>query len=271
MKVAAIQLNAGLDVEANLLEAGHWIVQAVAAGARLVTLPENLPLMGLRERDKLAIAEVPGAGPIQDWLSRQAAFHGIYLLGGTIPLRGDDPERVMASSLLFGPDGGLLARYDKIHLFDVAVSGGANPEDYRESRSIAPGPCHPVVADVDGWRLGLSVCYDLRFPELYRALVTAGADVLCVPSAFTARTGAAHWSTLLAARAIENLCYVVASNQCGVHPNGRATWGHSCVISPWGDVLALQADVPGLAMATLERGKMDALRRNFPCLEHRRL
>jgi len=268
VKLAAVQLNAGLDVQANLDAAAYWIAEAVAAGARLVTLPENLPLMGVRERDKLAIAEVPGAGPIQDWLAAQAAFHGIHILGGTVPLRGEDPERVLASSLLMGPDGGLVARYDKIHLFDVAVDGG---ERYRESRSIAQGPLNPVIADVDGWRLGLSVCSDLRFPELYRALVPAGAEVLCVPSAFTARTGAAHWATLLAARAIENLCYVVASNQCGVHPNGRATWGHSAVFSPWGDVLSMCEDVPGFAMATLERGKMDELRRNFPCLEHRRL
>lgn len=271
MKVAAIQLNAGLDVQANLDEAGRWIAEAAAAGARLVTLPENLPLMGSRERDKLAIAETPGAGPIQDWLATQAALHGVYLLGGTIPLRSDDPQRVCASSLLMAPDGSLCARYDKIHLFDVAVSGAGAREDYRESRSIVAGPLHPVIADVDDWRIGLSVCYDLRFPELYRALVAAGADVLCVPSAFTYRTGAAHWSTLLAARAIENLSYVVASNQCGVHANGRATWGHSAIFSPWGDCLSMIDDVPGFAIAMLERGKMNELRTAFPCLDHRRL
>lgn len=271
MMVAVLQSNAREDVARNLHALDVLIAAAVGEGARLLVLPENLALMGAHERDKLAVAETPGRGLIQDWLCLQALRYGVYLLAGTVPLRGDDPHRVRAASLVVGPDGEWRARYDKIHLFDVEVVREGRVERYRESASIEPGPPNPVVVDVDGWRLGLSVCYDLRFPELYRALSGAGADVLCVPSAFTAQTGAAHWAPLLTARAIENLCYVVAPNQCGEHPGGRRTWGHSCILSPWGEALAQLGDAPGFATALLERNKLQQLRSAFPCLEHRSL
>lgn len=271
MKIALIQTNSGEDVAANLHQAGLACERAAAEGARLALLPENVAFMGRGEADKLAVAEAPGCGPIQDWLAATAARLGLYLLAGTVPLRGDDPQRVRAASLLVGPDGELRARYDKIHLFDVDVPREGRIERYRESAHIEPGPPHPVVVDVAGWRLGLSVCYDLRFPELYRALATAGAELLCVPSAFTDRTGSAHWRALLTARAVENLCYVAAPNQCGEHPGGRRTWGHSLVLSPWGDVLAELEHEPGIVLATLERDKLHQLRAAFPCLAHRRL
>ncbi len=271
MKIAAVQFTAGDDVATNLRNAQRLIAAAAADGARVIVLPENLALMSAHERDKLAIAETAQRDPLQSWLKHLAIQHGVYLIGGTLPLAGDDPGRIRAACLVVGPDGDLLARYDKIHLFDVEVTRDGRRESYRESRSIEPGPPSPVIVDIEGWRFGLSVCYDLRFPELYRALSTAGAEVLCVPSAFTAQTGAAHWATLLKARAIENSCYVVAPNQCGTHPGGRQTWGHSCILSPWGDTLAALQGEPGNAIATLERDKLVQLRQAFPCLQHRRL
>lgn len=271
MKIAAVQFTSGDDVAQNLLAAQRLIAAAADDGARVIVLPENLALMSADERDKLAIAETADRQPLQSWLKHQAALHGVYLIGGTVPLAGDDAHRIRAACLVVGPDGSLMARYDKIHLFDVEVTRDGHREAYRESRSIEPGPLAPVIVDIDGWRFGLSVCYDLRFPELYRALVTAGAEVLCVPSAFTAQTGAAHWATLLKARAIENTCYVVAPNQCGTHPGDRQTWGHSSIVSPWGDTLAELGDAPGYAIASLERDKLKQLRGAFPCLQHRRL
>lgn len=271
MKIAAVQFTAVDDVATNLRSAQRLIAAAAAEGARVIVLPENLALMSAHERDKLAIAETPERDPLQSWLRHLAIHHGVYLIGGTLPLAGDDPNRIRAACLVIAPDGSLLARYDKIHLFDVEVTRDGRQESYRESRSIEPGPPAPVIVDIEGWRFGLSVCYDLRFPELYRALATAGAEVLCVPSAFTAQTGAAHWATLLKARAIENSCYVVAPNQCGTHPGGRQTWGHSCILSPWGDTLSELQGEPGNAIATLERDKLVQLRQAFPCLKHRRL
>jgi deaminated glutathione amidase len=271
MKIAVIQFTSGDDVATNLLTAQRLISAAAGDGARVIQLPENLALMSARERDKVAIAEQPGRAPLQDWLRHQAMQHGVYLIGGTLPLVADDPERIRASCLVVGPDGEWRARYDKIHLFDVETERNGQRETYRESRSIEAGPLAPVVVDIDGWRFGLSVCYDLRFPELYRALVTAGAEVLCVPSAFTAQTGQAHWETLLRARAIENTCYVMAANQCGTHPGNRQTWGHSAVISPWGDPLSILDGAPGYGIGVLEREKLLQLRSAFPCLHHRRL
>lgn len=271
MKIAVIQLTSGDDVAHNLLTAQRLIAAAAADGVRVIQLPENVALMSAHERDKVAIAEQPGRAPLQDWLRHQAMLHGVYLIGGTLPLVADDPERIRASCLVVGPDGEWRARYDKIHLFDVETVRDGKRETYRESRSIEPGPAAPVVVDIEGWRFGLSVCYDLRFPELYRALAAAGAEVLCVPSAFTAQTGEAHWQTLLSARAIENTAYVMAANQCGSHPGNRHTWGHSCVISPWGEPLAMLDGASGYAVAVLERDKLLQLRSAFPCLQHRRL
>ena len=266
---AVVQMVSGSDLAANLASAGRLIAQAAQAGARLVALPENFALLGRREQDKLAVAEPDGAGPIQDFLAAMAQRHGIHLIGGTIPLRGANPQRVRAACLLHGPDGRRLARYDKIHLFDVEVADGG--ERYRESASIEPGD-QIVVVDTQLGRVGLAVCYDLRFPELFRALLARGAQILVLPSAFTETTGAAHWHLLCRARAVENLCYLLAPGQGGLHDNGRRTYGHSLIAGPWGEVLADHADTgEGIACAQLDLAAMDRLRARFPALQHRRL
>lgn len=272
-RVAVLQMTSGDDVAANLASARQLIEAARAQGASLAVLPENFAFMGRHERDKLALAEAPGEGPLQAFLSEAARQSGLWLVGGTLPLRAPgDAARVLAASLVVAPDGGLRARYDKIHLFDVDVGGGERA--YRESASIAPGRLAEVCVDTELGRGGLSVCYDLRFPELYRRLASAGAQWLTVPSAFTARTGEAHWLPLLQARAIENQCYVLAANQCGLHPSPadapRRTWGHSVIIGPWGEVLAQCTDVPGVAVAELDLAAQHALRQRFPVLAHRR-
>ncbi|ANX03815.1 carbon-nitrogen hydrolase family protein [Immundisolibacter cernigliae] len=266
---AVVQMVSGSEVAANLASAGRLIGQAAQAGARLVALPENFALLGRREQDKLAVAEPDDAGPIQDFLADSARRHGIYLVGGTIPLRSADPQRVRAACLLHGPDGRRLARYDKIHLFDVEVADGG--ERYRESASIEPGDA-VVTVDTELGCIGLAVCYDLRFPELFRALLAQGAQILVLPSAFTETTGAAHWHLLCRARAVENLCYLLAPGQGGQHDNGRRTYGHSLIVGPWGEVLAEYTDNgEGIACAQIDLAAMDHLRARFPALQHRRL
>lgn len=269
---AAVQMVSGSDVKTNLATAGRLIGQAAQAGARLVALPENFALLGRREQDKLAVAEPDGAGPIQDFLADTACRHGIHLIGGTIPLRGADPQRVRAACLLHGPDGQRLARYDKIHLFDVDVGeSAAGGERYRESASIEPGQT-VVTVNTELGCIGLAVCYDLRFPELFRALQARGAQILVLPSAFTETTGAAHWHLLCRARAVENLCYLVAPGQGGLHDNGRRTYGHSLIASPWGEVLAERIQMgEGTACATIDLAAMERVRERFPALQHRRL
>jgi len=269
---AAVQMVSGSDVKTNLATAGRLIGQAAQAGARLVALPENFALLGRREQDKLAVAEPDGAGPIQDFLADTACRHGIHLIGGTIPLRGADPQRVRAACLLHGPDGQRLARYDKIHLFDVDVGeSAAGGERYRESASIEPGQT-VVTVNTELGCIGLAVCYDLRFPELFRALQARGAQILVLPSAFTETTGAAHWHLLCRARAVENLCYLVAPGQGGLHDNGRRTYGHSLIASPWGEVLAERIEMgEGTACATIDLAAMERVRERFPALQHRRL
>jgi nitrilase len=267
---AAVQMTSGADVAANLATAARLIAQATAAGATLVALPENFAFLGQHERDKLAVAETDGAGPIQDFLASTAARHHIHLVGGTIPLRGVDATRVRAACLLHGPDGRRLARYDKIHLFDVNV-GADGGERYRESTSIEPGE-DIVAVDTELGRIGLAVCYDLRFPELFRALLARGAEILVLPSAFTETTGAAHWHLLCRARAVENLCYLLAPGQGGLHDNGRRTYGHSLIVGPWGEVLAEHTDSgEGVACARIDREEQRRLRQRFPAVEHRRL
>lgn len=267
-RLAAVQMNSGADVAANLRAAGAALEQARAAGATLALLPENFAFMGAREGDKLAVAESDGRGPIQAFLAQAARRLGLWVVAGTVPLKTDDPDRVAAACLAYDAGGARAARYDKVHLFDVSVPGG---EAYRESGSIAPGAPQAVVVDTPAGRLGLSVCYDLRFPELFRRLVAAGAEILAVPSAFTERTGEAHWEPLLRARAIENLCYVAAPGQWGAHPGGRRTWGHSLIVDPWGRVLAQHGDGTGVVAADVPLEPLRALRRNFPVLDHRRL
>jgi nitrilase len=267
---AVVQMVSGSEVAANLASAGRLIAQAAQAGASLVALPENFALLGRREQDKLAVAEDDGAGPIQDFLADAAARHGIHLVGGTLPLRGADPARVRAACLLHGPDGRRLARYDKIHLFDVNV-GADGAERYRESASIEPGT-DIVAVDTELGRIGLAVCYDLRFPELFRALLARGADILVLPSAFTETTGAAHWHLLCRTRAVENLSYVLAPGQGGLHDNGRRTYGHSLIAGPWGEVLAeCTQNGEGVACASVDLAALHSVRTRFPALQHRRL
>ncbi len=265
--MAAIQMVSGPEVAGNLAAAADLLAQAAAGGARLAVLPENFALMGRREDDKVAAREVEGAGPIQAFLAEQAARHRLWLVGGTIPLRaaGDD-RRVRAACLLFDDQGRRVARYDKVHLFDVQVVGSA--ERYAESATIEPGIRY-VVAETPVGRLGLAVCYDLRFPEQFRALVERGAELLALPAAFTAPTGAAHWETLLRARAIENQCYVIAAAQGGRHANGRETYGDSLIADPWGVILHRWAHGPGVVLAEFSRDRLDSVRRQFPVLEHR--
>ena len=266
--MAAIQMVSGHSVAGNLAEASELLAQAADRGAKLAVLPENFALMGRRETDKVAVRETEGAGQIQDFLAEQALRHQLWLVGGTIPLRSGDnqSDRVRAACLLFDDQGRQVARYDKVHLFDVQVVGSR--ERYAESATIEPGDRY-VVADTPLGRLGLAVCYDLRFPEQFRAMADQGMEIMALPAAFTATTGAAHWEVLLRARAIENQCYVIAAGQGGRHTNGRETFGDSLLIDPWGLILDRLAWGPGIALATLDREFMEDIRRQFPVLTHR--
>jgi predicted amidohydrolase len=265
--VAAVQMVSKTDIGANLRDAGELIGRAVRAGARLIVLPEYFCIMGRSDRDKVAARETDGQGPIQSFLAAEAARHGVWLVGGTIPLDAQQSDRVKNSVLVYDPQGKRIARYDKIHLF--AFSRGE--ESYDEARTIAPGrELSSFAFQADSGpniKVGLSVCYDLRFPELYRALVPV--DLILVPAAFTATTGRAHWETLLRARAIENLCYVLASAQGGRHENGRATFGHSMLIDPWGKVLAMQDEGPGVVVGTIDTQIIAQVRSDLPALAHR--
>jgi nitrilase len=256
----------GTQVEANLLAAASLIARAAQGGAGLVVLPEYFCLMGNRDRDKVAIREADGSGPIQDFLAGQAQRHHIWLVGGTLPLAAADADHVYNSTLVFDPQGQRVARYDKIHLFSFRQGD----ESYDESRTIVPGD-EPVAFDctIAGTtlRVGLSVCYDLRFPELYRCLT--GADLIVVPAAFTATTGKAHWEALLRARAIENLCYVLAAAQGGQHENGRATFGHSMLVDPWGEVLAVEPAHAGVVAGEIDLALIARCRASLPALAHR--
>jgi len=266
--VAAIQMVSVPDPGQNFRQVGRWIAAAAEAGAELVVLPENFAHMGLKETDKLALRETPGEGPIQAFLSEQSSRHGVWLVGGTIPMATTDPGRVRAACLVFDGQGRQVARYDKIHLFDVSLND--NRETYRESDTIEPGD-QVIVIDTPFGRMGIGVCYDLRFPEMFRAMGREGMELLVIPSAFTATTGQAHWEILLRARAVENLCYVVAAGQGGQHENGRETYGDSMIVDPWGGVMARLAQGGGLVTATLDLTLLNGLRQNFPALTHRRL
>ena len=268
MHVAAIQMASGPNVGANLSEAEKLIALAVDAGARLVVLPENFALMAMSEKDRIAVAEQPGKGQIQDFLSRQASGRRIWIVGGTVPLVSNHPGRVRAACQVYNDRGDIVSRYDKIHLFDVDIE--QTGENYNESETTEPGD-DIVVSKTPFGNLGLSVCYDLRFPELFRSLLDAGMQILVVPSAFTAITGSAHWDVLVRARAIENQCYVIAAAQGGYHINGRETYGHSMIVDPWGNILDELASGSGFVDADIDLGYVQRLRRSFPAVEHRRL
>jgi deaminated glutathione amidase len=278
MKIAAVQMVSTPDVDRNLDAARLLIAQAAAAGARLVALPEYFCLLGRSDRDKLAVAEQPGDGPIQQMLSAAAREHALWLVGGTLPLRiSGDSGHVRNACCVYSPQGTLAARYDKMHLFGFDDGN----ERHDESRVLEAGS--EVVAldlEPDRFRLGLSICYDLRFPELYRKLsdgpqagdsAASPCDVFAVPSAFTHTTGQAHWELLLRARAVENQAYVIAPAQGGLHENGRRTWGHSLIVDPWGVVLACLPTGEGFVTAKLDASRIAEVRRQLPALAHRRL
>ena len=269
MKIAALQMVSTTSVERNCEAARALIDAAARGGAKLVALPEYFCLMGGSDRDKLEIAEAPGHGPIQQMLAEAAREHRVWLIGGTLPIRSADPQRVLNANCVYAPDGTLAARYDKIHLF--RYDNGS--ERYDEGGTIVAGDT-PTTFQAGALRVGLSVCYDLRFPELYRALLggagQAPCDLLSVPSAFTHTTGSAHWELLLRARAVENQCYVIAAAQGGRHENGRRTFGHSMIVGPWGEVLAVRPEGAGVVFAEVDAVRIAAVRQQLPALEHRR-
>lgn len=265
-------MNSGAEVASNLASAERLLVQAAAGGAALAVLPENFAFMGARDTDKLAHAEPEGEGPIQNFLAEISKRLSLWIVAGTVPLAVPQRrDKVAAASLVYDAWGVCVTRYDKIHLFDVEVERDGQVESYRESASMEAGTPNFSTVTTAAGVLGLSVCYDLRFPELYRGLVAKGAGVLCVPAAFTEKTGEAHWLTLLRARAIENQCFVLAPNQSGTHPGGRRTWGHSMILDPWGEVLAQQDSGEGVVLATLDHARLASIRKTFPALSHRRL
>lgn len=270
MRVAAIQMNSGADVADNLRRADELLAGAAEDGCELAVLPENFALMGERGRDKALVSEALGSGPIQSFLSQASRRHGLWIIAGSMPL--DSPEitadRVYGACPVYDANGDAQATYRKIHLFDVDLVD--KQESYRESRSMLPGD-DVVTVDTPCGRVGLTICYDVRFPELFRQLVDAGATVFTVPAAFTATTGEAHWHTLLRARAIENLAYVIAPGQYGEHPDGRATYGHSIIIDPWGRILAEAADEECHVAADIDPELPTQLRSEFPALANRRL
>lgn len=264
-KVAAIQMSSSHLVSENLTMAGALIETAAREGAQLIVLPEMFAVIGLASTDKVDVQEPQGQGPIQTFLCEQAKRHRVWLVGGTIPLSGHDPAKIRASSLLINDQGEVVASYDKIHLFDVTLSP---TETYQESLNTQAGD-HIVVAETPFGKLGMSVCYDIRFPELFRVMFNRGAQIFVIPSAFTVPTGEAHWELLARARAVENFCYVIGACQGGVHSNGRKTYGHSVIINPWGEVIS-RADghTPGVIYADVDLAALQARRDAIPVERH---
>lgn len=267
-KAAAIQMASGPNVQANLDEAEKLINTAVQQDAELIVLPENFAIMGMSDMDKVGVAEKLGGGLIQDFLCEQASKHGIWLVGGTIPIQSEETGKVYASCLLHNNSGEMVARYDKIHLFDVTLE--ANNESYTESETITSGD-EVVVTDTPFGRLGLAVCYDLRFPELFRAMADVGMEVCVLPSAFTSLTGSAHWEALVRARAIENLAFMIAAGQGGYHVTGRETHGDSMIVDPWGIVLNRLPHGTGVVVSEIDLATLERTRELFPALQHKRL
>lgn len=271
MKTAALQMVSGSQLAHNLDQAYALLEEAAKGSAELAVLPEYFCLLGQKDTDKLAVQERWGTGPVQQFLADTARDLNLWIVGGTLPLSTDDPQRVRNSSLAFSPEGHCVARYDKMHLFQF----DNGRERYDESRVLQAGdsPTAFELPSRDGhrWRVAMSICYDVRFAELYRSNAAAPADLLLVPSAFTYTTGEAHWEVLLRARAIENLAYVLAPAQGGVHDNGRRTWGHTVAIDPWGQVLATRPEGAGVVWAELDAAKIAQCRAQLPALTHRRL
>ena len=261
-RVAALQMVSTPDVARNLAEAGRLIAEAAGDGAQLVLLPEYFCFMGHRDTDKLALAEPYRDGPIQRFLSEAAHRHGIWVIGGTLPLKAPEPDRVLNTTLVFDPSGNEAARYDKIHLFNFEKGD----ESFDEARTIRAGDA-VVAFDAPFGRVGLSVCYDLRFPELYRRM--GDCALIVVPSAFTYTTGRAHWETLLRARAVENQCYVLAAAQGGKHENGRRTWGHSMLIDPWGEIVAVRDVGASVVLGGIDPQRIADVRQSLPAWRHR--
>lgn len=262
-KIAAIQMVSSASVKENLKQVEKFFIKAKEEQVDLMVLPENFAFMGMKEGDKIAIAEAQGRGEIQDKIAQWSKQYGLWVIAGTLPLKGLH-ERVRSSCLVFDDRGLCAGRYDKIHLFDVRVS---EHEAHQESATVERGD-ELVVVDTPVGHVGLTVCYDLRFPELYRQLILRGAELFTVPSAFTAVTGAAHWEVLLRARAIENLVYVIAPNQGGSHENGRQTYGHTTIVEPWGSIIAQQEAGVGMVTADIDLQQLQRLRRQFPSNEH---
>ena len=262
--VAAIQMVSTPQVDENLITVRRLVGQAAGQGAELVALPEYWPIMGMSDVDKVALAEEPGSGPIQDCMAELAREHGIWLVGGTLPIVSPSADKVLNTTLVYDPQGVSMSRYDKIHLFGF----NKGSESYDEARTIVPGDAVGVF-DAPFGRVGLSVCYDLRFPELYRAM--GECALIIVPAAFTYTTGRAHWEVLLRARAIENQCYVLAAAQGGMHVNGRRTWGHSMLVDPWGEVKAVLPEGEGVITGELDPAFLRGVRDSLPALRHRKL
>jgi nitrilase len=263
-QVAAIQMISTPDVAANIATARRLVAQAAAGGATLVSLPEYWPIMGHKDTDKVGFAEPEGSGPIQDFMAEAAREHGIWLAGGTLPLTSPSAGKVMNTTLVYGPDGRAVGRYDKIHLFGFSKGD----ESYDEARTIVPG-ANVGTFEAPFGKVGLAVCYDLRFPELFRAM--GDCVLMLVPAAFTYTTGSAHWEILLRARAIENQCYVLAAAQGGTHANGRRTWGHSMLIDPWGKIVQVLEEGEGVVAGNIDLALLAEVRTSLPALKHRRM
>ncbi|MCK4709660.1 MAG: carbon-nitrogen hydrolase family protein [Gammaproteobacteria bacterium] len=261
-------MASGPNVQANLDQAEKLIAEAVEQSAKLIVLPENFSFMGKTEQERMAVAEAEGDGPVQKFLSEQAKKYQVWLVGGTVPVKSNDESKLYSSCMLFNDLGERVAVYNKIHLFDVHIE--ESNESYTESDTTMPGD-DIVVVDTPFGKLGLAICYDLRFPEMFRNMVNQGMEICALPSEFTAQTGRAHWEVLVCARAIENLCYVIAAGQGGYHVSGRETHGNSAVVNPWGVVLNHMGKGAGVVAAKLDRQYLETTREHFPVLEHRRL
>lgn len=267
-RIAAIQMTSTQKVPENLKKASQLIEAAAADGAKLIILPEMFSLIGATEAEKLAVGEPIGNGKVQHFLADQAAKHGVWLVGGTTPLLHPTEKKLLAACCIYDAAGKQIACYNKLHLFDAVVQGSETV--YQESRITAPGNCI-VIVDTPVGRLGVGVCYDIRFPELFRVLFKKGAEIIAIPAAFTVQTGRAHWEVLVRARAIENFCYVAGACQGGVHPGGRETYGHSMIVDPWGVVMTCLPEGEGFIAANIDREKMATLRKNMPILSHCRI